>query len=278
MNLKFSVLMSVYFKEQPEYLDLSLKSIIDDQILKPNEIVLVKDGPLTKELDEVIDKYILKYSNLFKIISLGENRGLGKALNIGLQHCTYDLVARMDTDDISKPERFKEQIEVFKKNSKLDVVGSWIEEFEIIHNNLVSKMIRKVPQYKYQIYKALKNVCALNHVTVMFKKSIVLKVGSYNNNFKLEDYYLWIRLAINNAEMYNIPKSLVLVRMDREAIARRGGINLLKSDIRFQQELYSLKFITGLERIVNIIKYCVYRMIPGRMRRMLQEKFYRESR
>ena len=145
-NLKFSVLISVYYKEIPKYLDLSLESITDKQILKPNEIVLVKDGLLTKELDEIIEKYINKYPNLFRIISLEKNYELGKALNIGLENCSYELVARMDGDDISKPERFKEQIKIFKNNPDLDICGSWIDEFQMKDKELEVQSIRKVPE------------------------------------------------------------------------------------------------------------------------------------
>lgn len=277
MNLKFSVLMSVYFKEQPKYLDLSLKSIVEDQILKPNEIILVKDGPLTKGLDEVIDKYVLKYNKLFKIISLKKNLGLGKALNIGLQQCKYDLVARMDTDDISKPERFKEEIEAFKTNPKLDIIGSWIDEFSESENKIIIKRRREVPETSQEIYDKLKKVCAFNHPTVMYKKSKVLEFGGYSQEFFLEDYYLWVRLAINGCLMYNIQKSLLYFRTNEETYRRRGGIILLKNDLVFQYKLYQLNFINMIELIINSLKYSIYRILPNKIREILQKKLYRDN-
>ena len=126
--LKFSVLMSVYIKENPKYMKQSLDSIIN-QTYKPSEIVIVKDGLLTKELNDLIDEYQKIYTNLFKIITLEENVGLGKSLNIGVLNCTYDIIARMDTDDICRNDRFEKQIKVLKNNKHIDIVGSNIVEF-----------------------------------------------------------------------------------------------------------------------------------------------------
>ncbi len=271
-NLKFSVLISIYCKEIPEYLDLSLESITDKQILKPDEIVLVKDGPLTKKLDDVIKKYINKYPNLFKIISLEKNYGLGKALNIGLENCSYELVARMDGDDISKPERFKEQIKIFKNNPDLDICGSWIDEFQMKDKELKVQSIRKVPETNNEIYQKLKFICAFNHPTVMYKKSKILKAGSYLQTFALEDYYLWVRLALNKCEMYNIQKSLIYFRVTNGTAKRRGGIKLLKSDLRFQKYLLKEKFINKREHLKNVFIYGIYRIIPWKLREILQKR------
>ena len=271
-NLKFSVLISVYYKEIPKYLDLSLESIIDKQTLKPNEILLVKDGPLTKELDDVIEKYINKYPNLFKIISLEKNYGLGKALNIGLEKCSYELVARMDGDDISKPERFKEQIEIFKNNSDIDICGSWIDEFQMKKEKLEVQSIRKVPETNNEIYQKLKFICAFNHPTVMYKKSKILEAGSYFQTFALEDYYLWIRLALNKCKMYNIQKSLIYFRITDGTAKRRGGIKLLKSDLKFQKYLLKEKFINKKEYLKNVFVYGIYRIIPWKISEILQKR------
>lgn len=243
MDFRFSVLISVYYKEISRYLDRAFQSITDDQVLKPNEIVLVKDGPLTKELDGVIEKYQKRYPNLFKIVALEKNYGLGKALNIGLKNCTYELVARMDGDDISKPERFKKQIDIFKENPNLDILGSWIDEFIEKDEEITVRSIRKVPEKSDEIYQKLKSICAFNHPTVMYRKSKVIGVGSYLQEFILEDYYLWIRLALNRANMYNIQESLLNFRITEGTSKRRGGIKLLKSDIKFQKKLYKSGFI-----------------------------------
>lgn len=278
MENKFSVLISVYYKEIPEYLDASLESITDKQILKPNEIVLVKDGSLTSELDNVIEKYKKKYPDLFKIISLEKNSGLGKALNIGLQNCSYELVARMDGDDIAKPERFQEQIEIFKNNFKVDICGSWIDEFSLKNKKIEVQSVRKVPENNDEICTKLKFSCAFNHPTVMYKKSIVIKVGSYMQTFALEDYYLWVRLALNKCQMYNIQKSLLYFRVTDGTAKRRGGLNLLKSDLKFQRELLKEKFINKKEYLRNIFIYGIYRIIPWQVRELLQKKLLRKNK
>ena len=125
-RLDFSVLLSVYWKENPDWLRLSLKSIWEDQSLKPAEIVLVKDGPLTDRLEAVISQF--KQSAPLKIVPLSQNQGLGRALNEGLKFCSFDLVARMDTDDISKPDRFEKQIRFISQHPDISVVGSWVDE------------------------------------------------------------------------------------------------------------------------------------------------------
>ena len=275
MDYRFSVLISVYYKEIPRYLDRALQSITDDQILKPNEIVLIKDGPLTKELDEVIGKFKKKYPNLFKIVTLEKNYGLGKALNIGLKNCTYELVARMDGDDISKPERFKKQIEIFQKNPKLDIVGSWIDEFIERDEEITVRSIRKVPETSEEIYQKLKSICAFNHPTVMYRKSKIIEVGSYLQEFVLEDYYLWIRLAMSGANMYNLQESLLKFRITEGTSKRRGGLKLLKSDIKFQNKIFKMGFLNKIEVVKNIVIYGVYRILPNEIREYVQRKMIR---
>ena len=277
MDFRFSVLISVYYKEIPRYLNRALQSITDDQVLKPNEIVLVKDGPLTKELDEVIEKYEKKYPNLFKIVVLEKNYGLGKALNIGLENCTYELVARMDGDDISKPERFKKQIDIFKENPNLDILGSWIDEFIEIDGEMKIRSIRKVPEKSDEIFQKLKSICAFNHPTVMYRKSKVIEVGSYLQEFALEDYYLWIRLAISGSNMYNIQESLLNFRITEGTSKRRGGLKLLKSDIRFQRKIYQLRFINKKQFLENLIIYFIYRILPNHLRDKIQIIKYRKK-
>lgn len=275
MDFRFSVLISVYYKEIPRYLDRALQSITDDQVLKPNEIVLVKDGSLTKELDEVIEKYQKRYPNLFKIVALEKNYGLGKALNIGLKNCSYELVARMDGDDISKPERFKKQIDIFKENPDLDILGSWIDEFIEKDGEIKIRSIRKVPETNEEIYQKLKSICAFNHPTVMYRKTKIIEVGSYSQEFALEDYYLWIRLAISGANMYNLQESLLEFRITEGTSKRRGGLKLLKSDVKFQKKLYGLDFINKRELLLNLIKYFVYRLLPNDLRGKIQKIYCR---
>lgn len=275
MEDKFSVLISVYFKEKPEYLEKALESITDKQTLKPNEIVLVKDGPLTKELDFIIKKYEDKYSNIFKVIVLEKNMGLGKALNIGLNNCSYELVARMDGDDISKAERFQKQLKLFKKMPELTVVGSLVDEFK---EEGIIRSTRIVPENNEDIHAKLKTRCVFNHPTVMYKKSEVLNAGNYLQDFILEDYWLWIRMSIQGRTFYNIQESLIEFRITDGTSKRRGGIKLFISDFKFQKKLLEIKFINKKCFLKNIIIWGIYRLIPWKLREVLQKKIMRVSK
>ena len=271
MDFYFSVLMSVYIKENPKYFDRALQSITDDQILKPNQIVLVKDGPLTDELEKIIKKWSEKYKNLFKIIPLEKNMGLGEALRIGIENCSYNLIARMDTDDIAKPERFQEQIKIFK-NNEVDLVGSWIDEFWEIDNKIKIQKIRKVPEKDKEIKEKLKFLNSFNHPTVMYRKNEVLKAGSYSEKYHLmEDYYLWVRMAMNSCKFYNIQKSLLFFRTTPDTYKRRGGIRFIKVDILFQTELLRSGFINIFEYLRNLFVRISFRIIPWQVRELLQK-------
>lgn len=277
MDFYFSVLMSVYIKENPKYFDRALQSITDDQILKPNQIVLVKDGPLTDELEKIIKKWSEKYKNLFKIISLEKNMGLGEALRIGIENCSYNLIARMDTDDIAKPERFQEQIKIFK-NNEVDLVGSWIDEFWEIDNKIKIQKIRKVPEKDKEIKEKLKFLNSFNHPTVMYRKNEVLKAGSYSEKYHLmEDYYLWVRMAMNSCKFYNIQKSLLFFRTTPDTYKRRGGIRFIKVDILFQTELLRSGFINIFEYLRNLFVRISFRIIPWQVRELLQKKLLRKK-
>lgn len=271
--MDFSVLMSLYYKENKDYLNEALGSLIN-QSIKPTEIVLVKDGPLTKELEETLDFYMEKYPLLFKIVSLKENVGLGKALNEGLKVCRYELVARMDTDDIAKKDRFEKQLRVFSENSNVDIVGSWLDEFEYNIKNI--KSVKKVPEYHKSIetYSKLRN--PLNHPSVMFKKISVLKVGGYLEFPLYEDYYLWVRMMVYGMIFYNIQESLVFFRTSDIMYERRGGIRYLVNDIKLQYKFFSLGFLSLIEMVRNIILRSPARIIPNKLRLLFYRKFLRK--
>lgn len=276
MDYKFSVLMSVYIKEKPEYLEKSLKSIFN-QTLKPDEVILIKDGPLTIELESVIDKFKKKES-ILKVIPLQKNMGLGEALRIGVENCSYELIARMDTDDICKENRFEEQIKYFKKNPNVDMVGSWTDEFEEINDQIKVKSIRKTPETQDEIIRKLKRANAFNHPTVMYKKSSIIKAGNYSEEFNcLEDYYLWVRMAIDDCKFYNIQKSLIYFRITLETSKRRGGLKMFKGDIKLHNRFQKLKFINSLEKYNNLLIWGLYRFIPNKMRNKFQEKILRKK-
>lgn len=267
--MKFSVLLSIYIKEQPVYLKESLDSLFK-QTLPPDEIVLVKDGPLTHELDKVITEYQSQHPTL-KVIPLSKNQGLGKALNEGLKHCSYDLIARMDTDDIAKPDRFEKQIKVFQEHPEIDICSAWIEEFEGTPDNILAT--RKLPETHEEILKYAKHRCPINHPVVMYKKSAVLKAGGYNG-FP-EDYRLWINMLMTGARFYNIQESLLYFRFSSAMVKRRGGWKYAMADAKSQWDFYRTGFLNLPDLIYNITVRISVRIVPNSLRSFIYKKFLR---
>ena len=268
----FSVLLSLYAKEKTSYLNQCFNSIFT-QTLFSDEIVLVKDGPLTVELDAIISKYEMQYP-ILKIVSLPVNQGLGKALNEGLKHCSYDLVARMDTDDIAKPDRFEKQIKVFQEHPELDVVGAWIDEFEETTSNIIST--RKLPEVHDDICQFAKKRNPENHPVIMFRKQAVLAAGGYQHFPLFEDYYLWIRMLQNGSKFYNIQESLLYFRFSPAMFKRRGGLKYVTTELRFQNQLRNLGFITSSEYLYDVFIRVITRMMPNTLRAILYKKALRK--
>ncbi|MER2190034.1 MAG: glycosyltransferase [Solibacillus sp.] len=271
--MNFSVLMSVYIKESPEFLKEALESILINQTLLPSEMVLVKDGPLTSELDSIINDFKGKFPTILKIVGLDNNVGLGKALNIGLQHCTNELVARMDSDDICANDRFESQIEYFKQNYNLDLVGGNIIEFYDTPSN--SKLERKVPNEKTDIIKMAKRRNPINHVSVMFRKDSVIQAGGYKHLPYLEDYYLWIRMIEFGSEMANINKNLVYVRTGKAMYKRRGNKEYIKGWHKLQKEMKKMGIISNFDLMINMINIIIFIYMPAGVKEMVYKLFLR---
>lgn len=267
---KFSVLLSVYYREQSSFVRLSLDSIFN-QTVKPAEVILVEDGPLTPELYSVIDEYSRKYAEL-KIVKLPKNCGLGSALNEGLKHCSYDLVARMDTDDICKPHRFESQLRLFDEHPEIDVCSSWVDEFINNTDNVVAR--RKIPEWNNDIVRYAKCRCPINHPAVMYRRSKVIAVGGYQG-FP-EDVYLWVKLMLSGAVFYNIQESLIFFRTSNDMYRRRGGWKYAKDEIKAQWNFYKLGFLTFFEFTKSVLIRCVVRLMPNKLRAWVYKVFLRK--
>ncbi|MDQ2179815.1 glycosyltransferase [Marinifilum sp. D714] len=269
--MNFSVLLSVYYRENPIFLKAALNSIWSEQTVKPSEIVLVKDGPLSEPLDQVIDEF--RNVAPLKVIALEKNVGLGMALNIGLEKCNYELVARMDTDDIAFKTRFEKQLCFLVNNPEIDIVGSWLDEFESTPDNVISQ--RRVPESAIEIKEFLKKRNPLNHPTVVFRKSSVQKVGGYKHFHLNEDYYLWARMVASGSKLYNIQESLLYFRAGREVFKRRGGFNYALQDYKLQKEFKRLGIVNRKEFIINCCTRCTSRLLPNFIRGALYKKLLR---
>ncbi len=270
----FSVLMSVYYKEKAEYLKRSLKSILEDQVVKPNEVVIVKDGPLGDPLEKIIKLYKSEYPDIIKVIALKENVGLGEALKIGLKHCSNEIVARMDSDDISLPSRFEKQLKIINKK-EVDVVGNWVLGFENDENNI--KYLKKFPENHKDICSFAKKRSPTPHASSMFKKSSVLEVGGYIHFLNFEDYYLWVRLLMKDKIFYNIQEPLFKMRMDDEMFTRRGGWNYYIREVKLHYTFYQIGFINFYEFIRNASIRTIVRLVPNKLRKWIYSNFLRDK-
>lgn len=269
----FSVAISVYKNDNPEHFDRALESITDFQTIVPDEIVLVVDGPISDELDQVIKKFQAKY-DIFKIIRLKQNGGLGNALRIAVENASYEFIARMDSDDISVPTRFEQQLCFFNQYPDVDIVGGDITEFINKETNTVGK--RSVPKTNDEIREYMKIRCAMNHVSVMYKKASVMAAGGYQDWFWNEDYYLWIRMWLNNAVFANTGTVLVNVRVGKEMYRRRGGKKYFFSEKALQDYMLNKSMISRDVYYKNIIKRMVVQLIlPDEIRGWVFKKFAR---
>ena len=231
--IDFTVITSVYRNDEPEFVRTALDSMLIEQTITPTEIILVRDGVVPSELENVLEEYETAYPKIMHIIRLKKNGGLGNALKLGVENAKYEIVARMDSDDICLPYRFEKQLRYMDQHPECDIVGGQMTEFIGNADNIVGK--RVVPESNEDIYKYMKNRCALNHVTVMFRKEAVLKVGNYQDWFWNEDYYLWVRMMMVKCVFANLPDVLVNVRSGEDQYARRGGMRYFKSEEGIQR-------------------------------------------
>lgn len=263
MNTDFSVLMSLYYKEGPEYLRKCLDSLFH-QTAMPNEIVIVKDGPLTNELETVLDEFERKNPQMFTFVSLPKNCGLGIALSVGVPHCKNELVARMDTDDVCRQDRFELQLREFEKDPNLDICGSHILEFEGSTDNIVSK--RRVPLVNEEIWKYQKRRDGFNHMTVMYKKSSVLKAGNYQSCMLMEDTYLWARMFLTGCKAKNVDDYLVYARVGKDMIKRRGGLAYFKKYKQGRKMVKETGYISWWDYYYTLAVQFVVALMPNALR------------
>lgn len=274
MKEKYSVLMSVYYKENPLYLKQSIDSMIT-QTIKPSQIVLICDGQLSDELNDVIEKYQNKYRELFNVIRFDENKGLGYALKVGVENCKNDFIARMDSDDISKKDRCEKELDIFKTNPNLGIVGSNIEEFSNIVED--ANYIRKVPEKQSEIMKFIKKRNPFNHPSVMFKKKEVLKAGNYQDIRFMQDYFLWIDMIANGTIAYNIQENLVSMRVDNSFYNRRSGKEYLKIQHELLKYMKEKKIINSVEYFFNLLLRSISAKLPNKIRRFAFIKLLRKK-
>lgn len=270
----YSVLMSVYFKEKPEYLKQAIESI-QNQTVATNDFVLICDGPLTKELDEVIAKKQEQMGEALHVVRLEKNGGLGNALNEGIRHCKNELIARMDSDDISYPNRCEKQLNIFNIHPEISICSGIVEEFT--ENPDIVDTKRVPPETNSEIIQFAKKRNPFNHPCVMYRKSAVEAVKSYQDFYLLEDYYLWLRMLMAGYRGYNIQKPLLHMRAGSDMYKRRAGWKYAKTQAALFKFMKNEGFISGSQ----YVKSCVIRggssLAPNWLRKFMFERILRDA-
>ena len=271
--MKFSVLMSVYKGENPGYLEQCLKSL-SDQTVSPNEIIIVEDGPLTSELNDTIEKWC----RFLPILSLKHDSKIGvhNAWNLGLKKSSNELIARMDTDDIALSDRFDKQITFMKNKPEITLLGGQILEFQ---DSLEEKKIfrREVPVNEQEIIKFAKKRNPFNHMTVMYRKSPVIRVGGYRNIAGFRDYDLWVRLLHSGYKCTNLPDVLVYARVGNGLMERRTGMNYLRNEKKLFKEFYKIGFLNYSEYLKVLFLRVPLRLLPKKILEKIYHKAIRKK-
>lgn len=273
MNHNFSVCMSVYKNDNTEDFQTAFYSIYN-QTCPPDEIVLVVDGPVSAVMHNTVND-LKEKTGIMKVIQLERNMGHAIARQTGLEAAKNELCAVMDADDISVPDRFEKQLKAFEEHPEVSVVGGLIHEFIHEPENVVGT--RTVPETDADIKEYLKSRCPMNLVTVMLKKSDVMKVGGYQDWYCEEDYYLWIRLTLGGFKFYNIQENLVNVRVGEGMYQRRGGKKYFQSEARLQKYMIDHKIISFPKYLYNVaIRWAVQVAMPNRVRGWVFRTFARK--
>lgn len=271
---KFSVCMSVYHGDNAQYFKEAVESIIN-QSLKPDEVVLVVDGPVSIKTNDVINYFDDKHA-FFKVIRLNSNSGHAIARQTGIEAASNEFIAIMDSDDLAVPNRFEKQIKYLDNNKDCDIVGGQVTEFVDTPSNIVGE--RRVPLTNDSIYDFIKCRCPFNQPTVMFRKESVLAVGGYLDWHWNEDYYLWIRMVKQGCKMANLPNVLVNMRTGYDQYQRRGGLKYFRSEKGIQKLMLDNEMISFPRFCINVtIRWVVQVMMPNKLRGFVFMKLLRKN-
>jgi len=266
----FSVLICVYIKENPAFLEQCIESILSQTVL-PDELVIVKDGPLTEQLERVLRS--MDFPNELRIISLSENVTQGPARAIGLEAASYEWVAIMDSDDICRPDRFEKQLEMIAENPRLGLIGGQVSEFDRQPKDVVA--VKTVPLSNEEIVNYAKSRNPFNQMTVMLKRDEAIMAGNYRYFPCFEDYDLWVRMINNGVKCENHPDVLVDARVGSGMYERRRGVSYIRYEWKMQLQLKSLDFIGIGHFIKNVLLRIPIRLLPGKWTEFIYNRVLR---
>lgn len=272
MASEYSALMSVYHKEKPEYLKQAIESI-QAQTLLTDDFVLVCDGPLNDALDGVISAKQQEMGTVLNVVRLAKNGGLGNELNEGIKHCKNELIARMDSDDIAYPDRCEKQLSVFDEHPEVGICSGIVEEFTTDPNTVDAK--RVPPETNVEIVEFAKKRNPFNHPCVMYRKSVVEAVGSYQDFYLPEDYYLWLRMLMAGYQGYNIQEPLLHMRAGSEMYKRRAGWKYVKTQVRLFRFMRYSELIGESQYLKSYLIRSGSALAPNWLRKFVFEKVLR---
>ena len=269
-RLPFSVLLPIYAGDRPDYLARSLASVTAEQTRPPDEIVVVRDGPVSPELAHSLADLAATSSVPVVKVELQHNEGLGRALDRGLAACRHDVVARQDADDISLPERFERQLPLIEAGAEL--VGAGLLEFGDDEHDVVGQ--RTPPTSRAEIRRSARFRDPFNHPTVVYRRAAVEAVGGYAHLPLMEDYWLFMRMLESGVVADNLAEPLVLYRIGAGAYARRGGRDLLRSEIELQRRMLAAGYVTRAQYVRNVAVRGGYRLVPERLRQVAYRRAF----
>ena len=271
---QFSATIGCYKNDSPDDFETAFLSIVN-QTVKPNEIIITVDGPIPEKLEEKV----LQFERDFQAVILRseQNNGLGMAHALAVSNAKYDYIAIMDADDISVPDRFEKQLAYIAKHPEVDVIGGQIEEFIGNTDNVVGK--RVVPQDDHMVKRYLRKRCPFNHMTILMNSHMVKKAGNYQDWHYNEDYFLYCRMLLNDATFYNLPDTLVYVRVGEDMYKRRGGWKYFKSEAKLQRWMFTHEITCFPRYCINVlIRFCVQVLMPNRLRSFIFQKLFRTGK
>ena len=269
--MDYSVLMSVYHKENPVFLKIAIESILNQTFLT-NDFVIVHDGNLTKDLYEILQFYKKKYPKIINVVGYKTNKGLGYALNFGLNYCKNEFVMRMDSDDYSKPQRAEIQVNKFILDN-VDISSTCIELFKDSPDEIIGK--RNVPILKKDIIKCSKTRSPFNHPSAIFKKSKVLAAGGYKNLLFKEDYYLWVRMIQNGSTFNNTKDYLVAMRTDDGTFLKRKKMEVYQSALWLNKYMLDTHYISKPRYFWNKLVYFLRQKLPSKIVKSITKLYWK---
>jgi glycosyltransferase involved in cell wall biosynthesis len=273
MHEPFSLLVAVYDGDRPDYLRRAFRSAVDDQTVRPDQVVIVRDGPVREELAGCLDELRAASPVPVTLVPLPRNGGLGPALDRGMAASRFDVIARMDADDVAMPHRFEVQLPLI---AEADIVGSGLLEFMTDTDRVVGQ--RVPPTGADRIRRSARMHDPFNHPTVVYRRTAVQAAGGYGDIPLMEDYALFARMLACGARPVNVPEPLVYYRVSPDSFKRRGGTTLLRSELRLQRQFRRDGFTTPWQYARNVLVRGGYRLIPWWCRRAVYRPILSSAR